>query len=585
MKFKELTQFLQKLEKTTKHLQMIDILVDLFKKTSKTEIDIICYMILGNIKPAFEEFNLGMAQKTVLKSIALATKNTGTSVNKKMSQLGDVGFVAENFTSLKQNPFTDFYKIKGQLEVKNVYQALEKIGLTAGPGSQEIKQKVLASLLIYGSKLEQRYIARLAVQNMRLSVGDMTILDALAKWKLGSRKKRQPLEQAYYNCSDIGQVAKTLAKSGLSGVKQIGIQLNKPVQAMLAQRVAQISEIREHIVSKKIAIEEKYDGERIQAHKKGNQVKLFSRRLIDVSDQFPDIAELVRKNIKAKNAILDGEAVAYDFNKKQYYPFQKLMRRRRKYEIQKYTAKYPVKYMLFDIIYLNGKSLMSKSYLERRQALQKIVRKSKYITLAGQILAQTAQQIQKFFNQCLKNKLEGIVCKSTAKDSLYKPGAREWLWIKWKKEYLEELADTFDLVVVGGFAGRGKRSGTYGSLLCAAYNKEKDEFQTATKLGAGFTEKELFNLPKKLKLVLSKTKPSRVFAKKEMKPDVWFEPKYVLELIGAEITASPIHTAAWDKKIKKGLAIRFPRFLRWRPDKSPAQATTSKAIKQMYLKK
>ncbi len=411
----------------------------------------------------------------------------------------------------------------------------------------------------------------------------MTLLDALATAFLGSKENRQILEHAYNVCSDIGYVAKVLVKSGLKGVKRIRIAVNRPIKPMLAQRVSKMSEIVEKIGSEVIAVEEKYDGERIQAHKDGSKVKLFSRRLTDVTDQFPEVVQNVIVHIKAEKAILDGEVVAYDFDKDVFYPFQRLMQRRRKYKVEEYAEEIPVKYMLFDVLYINGKSYMKMSYPKRRKKLEQMVENERFIAVTGRITSSELDEIDEFFQDCIKRGLEGIVCKSCADDSYYRAGAREWMWIKWKESYALELSDTLDLAVVGAYAGKGKRGGTYGSLLCAAYNHDEDIFQTVCKLGTGFSDKQLKRLPLKLKDVGIDKSPARVVVTKEIEPDYWFAPKYVLEVRGSEITKSPVHSCNWNEEEKRGLALRFPRFERWRPEKAPEQATTVQEVVNMFL--
>jgi DNA ligase-1 len=322
----------------------------------------------------------------------------------------------------------------------------------------------------------------------------------------------------------------------------------------------------------KLAVEEKYDGERMQVHIKKGKIKIYSRRLEDISSQFPDVIKALSKNIKCTSCVIEGECCAVD-KKGKLLPFQLLMRRRRKHDVEKFIKKIPVCLFLFDLLYLNGKSYIKKEYPVRYSALKKIVKKSKNVCLANSIITDDVKVMQKFFKDMIKRGSEGIMVKSRGKDSVYKAGTRGWLWIKWKKEYTKGMVDTFDLVVVGAFVGRGRRAGKYGSLLCAVYNKKKNRFDTFCKLGTGFTDEQLKNLPKKFKVI--KQKHPLVNAK--LKPDVWFTPSVVVEVLGAEITKSPIHTA-------DGLALRFPRFLRYRSDKSPKQATTVKEVKQMYKK-
>jgi len=561
---------------------MVEILASIFQDLGDDEIGEVCYLVLGKIGPGYEDVNLGLSEKTVQSSISLASGYDKARVEEETRNLGDIGEVASKLLKDTENKFKVFSKYQKESSVNDIYKGFRKIALASGKGSQKVKTKTLASMLADADDNGRKYIARYANGKMRLGIGDMTILNALSVSFLGSKEKKKELEHAYNISSDIGLIAQVLRSKGLEGVKKIKISLNRPIKAMLAQRVSEFQEIREKIKSQDIAAEEKFDGERIQAHKNGENVKLFSRRLTDITRQFPDLVENVQKYVKVENAILDGEVMAYDFENELFGSFQILMQRRRKYGIKEYRKKIPVRYMLFDVLYVDGESFMHESYPQRREKLESIVEGSKYIALANRKVSSELDDIDDFFQECITKNLEGIVCKSCADDSYYKAGGREWTWIKWKKEYISELSDTLDLIVIGAFSGRGRRSGTYGALLCAAYNYDEDIFQTVCKLGTGFSDEQLRNLPKKLEDVKVDKRPARVAVAKEMKPDFWFTPKYVLEILGSELTKSPVHTCNWNVEEKQGLALRFPRFIRWREEKSPEQATSSKEILQMY---
>ncbi|MBD3208302.1 MAG: ATP-dependent DNA ligase [Candidatus Nealsonbacteria bacterium] len=580
MQFKILAQRMKKLESISSRNKMIEILSNIFNEASEEEIGSICYFLLGQIYPSYIDTTLGLGDKMIQSAISLAADVRKQKVEDKIKEMGDLGEVAAEMIKNRKNRFKRFFDAKNALSVKEVKDGLEKIAEASGEGSQDVKKKTLAAIFIGADKIERKYIGRLVAGTMRLGLGDMTILDALSVAFFGDKSKRPELEHAYNVSSDIGYVAEVLKKSGLPGVERIRVSIDRPLKPMLAQRVSQFSDVREKISSKKIAAEEKYDGERVQVHKNRKKVTLFSRRLNDITSQFPDVVENVKKNVEAEKAILDGEVVAYDFEKKGYYPFQKIMHRRRKYEVEEYAEKIPVKYMLFDIMYLNGRSMMREPYQERRKKLKEVVGNKKYIALAGRKVSSNLDRIEDFFKECMERDLEGIVCKSCSDDSYYRAGAREWTWIKWKREYASELGDTLDLVVVGAYAGHGKRAHTYGSLLCAAYNYEDDAFETVSKLGTGLTDKQLNNLPHKLGEYKRGEKPVRVRAQGEVEPDFWFSPSLVLEVKAAEITRSPVHTCGREKG--KGLALRFPRFKRWRPDKEADQATTTKEIVEMY---
>jgi DNA ligase-1 len=411
----------------------------------------------------------------------------------------------------------------------------------------------------------------------------MTVLDALAIAFGGGKEAREYVERAYNICSDLGRVAKAIVEQGLDGVKKFEVSVGEPIRPMLAERLSSPEAILEKFGGR-CAAEYKYDGERLQAHKQGNEVMLFSRRLENISSQYPDAVDLFKKCVKAENAILECECVAVDADTGEMRPFQELMHRRRKYGIEEAIEEYPVSLFVFEALYVDGKDLTFSSYPVRRKALEKAISQSDRVKLANSVIATDVKELERFFLEAIEDGCEGLVCKSIAKDSVYQAGARGWLWIKYKRDYKSEMTDTVDLVVVGAFHGRGKRAGAYGAVLLTAYNPDNDTFETVTKCGTGFTDEDLVKLPKMLEKHVVKQKHSRVNSLLEA--DVWFEPAVTLEVLGAEITLSPIHTCAMDSVRKgSGLAIRFPRFTgNYRIDKSAEDATTVSEIIEMYRK-
>jgi DNA ligase-1 len=582
VKFATLVSYLRRLEATRSQNEMITILAELLTQASAEDIDTVCYFTLGEIAPGYEEVNLGIGERTAASAIALAAGLDPATVEAEMRELGDYGDVAYRLIGEQSVIFPDVFPISGDLGVADVQRGLMAIAGASGPGSAEQKVRILAAMLAGAAPEERRYLGRLATGAMRLGVGDMTLLDALATAFLGSKRERPPLEHAYNISSDIGLVARRLKEGGREGVDRITVTLHRPIRPMLAQRVSAMSEIMERIGSQLVAAEEKYDGERIQAHKDGDEVALFSRRLTNVTHQYPEIAKYVASNVTADTAILDGEAVAFDLETGTFFPFQKLMQRRRKYRISEYAKEIPVTYKVFDLLYAEGVSYLRRSYPDRRAKLAEILKEEERLSLADRIVTPELDAIKEFFLSCIQRGLEGIVCKSCADDSFYRAGGREWQWIKWKRSYGTELADTLDLVIVGANAGRGKRAGTYGSVLCAAYNHEEDVFQTVCGMGTGFSDRELARLPKKLAAARAVQRPARVMATEQATPDFWFSPRFVIEVLGLEITESPIHTCNWDEDRKRGLALRFPRFVRWRDEKAPEQATTAEEIAAMF---
>ncbi len=570
MKFKELAELFQQLEKTSSNLKMIDLICDFLKKTTPEEAKLTAYLLQGKIAPDYKGLELGLAEKLVIKAIALAFQQDVGKVEKLFKELGDLGDVAKSLA--KEKP--------SSLEIQDVFNDLKKIALTQGKGSQEKKLEILAIILKKSSPLEAKYIVRSVLGTLRLGASDMTFLYALSKVLFGSKEGKKKLEEVFNILSDLGEVAYLALKKGKKALEKVEPILGVPIRMMLAQRVKDIKEIKENIENE-IFVEVKYDGERIQAHLDGNEIILFSRRHENITNQFPDIIEDLKKNIKVKNAILEGEVVAVDKDGK-LLPFQVLMQRRRKYDIHEYVKKIPVKYFLFDLLYLNGENLLYKPLKERKQKLESIIKKTEKIEIAKYSVCSPTNEdeIEREFLNALKEGGEGVMIKDS--NSVYESGVRAWRWLKFKKDYKEELVDTFDVVVIGGIYGTGKRSKTYGSLLVALYDPEKNKYFSFTKVGAGFTDEELENLPKKLKKYEIKEKSKLV--ESQIEPDVWFEPKVVMEIKGADLTISPVHTVLREKIKKGGIALRFPRFVRWRDDKSPEQATTVQEVFQIYKK-
>jgi DNA ligase-1 len=567
----------EKIEATTKRLEMTDLLVDLLRKTPWKVIDKVAYLTQGRIYPDFVGIEIGVAEKLAAKALAKVSGRRGTEVEEDLKTTGDIGKTAERFIA-KKKQVTFFQE---PLTVQKVYETLDKMAKVSGSGAVELKVSLLAGLLAAASPREAKYVMRTATGNLRLGIADMTVLDALAVAYGGGKEAREDIERAYNISSDLGRVAKTVVEKGIEGIKRFQVSINEPIRPMLAERLSSAEEILEKLGGKCIA-EYKYDGERLQAHKCGDDVTLFSRRLENVSSQYPDVIGLFKEYVKAKEAILECECVAVDVNTGEMRPFQELMHRRRKYEIEKAIEDYPVSLFMFEALFVDGKDLTLEPYPLRRKMLAKIVEESERVKMAHHIITADANELEKFFLEAIEDGCEGLVCKSVAKDSVYQAGARGWLWIKYKRDYKSEMTDTVDLVVVGAFHGRGKRAGAYGALLLAAYNSENDTFETVTKCGTGFTDEDLAKLPKLMEKHVVSHKHPRVNS--TLEADVWFEPVVVIEILGAEITLSPIHTCAMHSIRKgSGLAIRFPRFTgNCRLDKAAEDATTSSEIVEMY---
>ena len=579
MLYSEIADAYEKIEATTKRLEMTDLLVDLLKKTPKEIIDKVVYLTQGKIYPDFIKLEIGVAERLAIKALARASGRRESEIEEDMKKSGDIGETAQKFIAQKRQ-ITFFQQ---PLTVQRVYETFDKMARASGSGAVDTKISLLAGLLADATPKEAKYIMRTVTGNLRLGIADMTVLDALAIAYGGGKEARELIERAYNISSDLGRVAKVLAEKGLSGIKKFQVVVGEPIRPMLAERLSSPEEILEKLGGKCIA-EYKYDGERIQAHKKGDEITLYSRRLEDISDQYPDAIELLKQHVLAKEAILEAECVAIDPDTGEMRPFQELMHRRRKYGIEKAMEEYPVSLFMFDALYVDGKDLTLEPYPVRRKTLESVVKEGERVKIAKHIITDNVKELESFFLEAIEEGCEGLMCKSIAEDSVYQAGARGWLWIKYKRDYKSEMTDTVDLVIVGAFHGRGKRAGTYGALLLAAYNPDNDTFETVTKCGTGFTDEDLAKLPEMMKKHVISHKHPRVNSMIEA--DVWFEPKVVIEVLGAEITLSPIHTCAMDTiRRGSGLAIRFPRFTgNYRLDKAAEDATTTNEIIEMYQK-
>jgi DNA ligase-1 len=567
----------EKIEATTKRLEMTDLLVDLLENTPKEVIDKVVYLTQGRIYPDFMSIEIGVAERLATKALVKASGRRESEVEEDLKKSGDLGITAQKFmTSKRQLTFAH-----QPLTVEKVYETFDKMAQTSGSGAVDLKLALLAGLLSAASPKEARYVIRTVTGNLRLGIADMTVLDALAIAYGGGKEARELVERAYNVSSDLGRVAKVVVEKGLEGLEKFEVLVGEPIRPMLAERLSSPEEILEKL-SGKCAAEYKYDGERIQAHKKGDEITLFSRRLETISNQYPDAVELFKKCVKARNAILEGECVAINPDTGEMRPFQELMHRRRKYEIKQAIEDYPVSLFMFDMLYADGQDLTLKPYSVRRKMLEKVVQEGDRVKIATSIITANAGELEKFFLEAIEDGCEGLVCKSIAKDSVYQAGARGWLWIKYKRDYKSEMTDTVDLVIVGAFYGRGKRAGTYGAVLLATYNRRTDTFETVTKCGTGFSDEDLAKLPKMMQKHVIQHKHPRVNS--ALEADVWFEPVVVIEILGAEITLSPIHTCAMDVVRKgSGLAVRFPRFTgNFRLDKAAEDATSAAEIVEMY---
>ena len=576
MQYSALVETYARLEATTKRLEMTDILAELLQSASPDEIEKIMYLTQGKIHPDWTgEPEIGMAEKMVVDAISKASGQPKKSIERLLAETGDVGHSAEQ--SLMEKKITMLGS--RNLTVSDVYNTLDEISKISGKGSSTKKIDRLVSLMVNTTPLGARYLARIVVSTLRLGIGDMTILDALSKAYTGTSKNRPILERAYNLTSDLGYVAKLLSEEGVEAVEKSHVVVGKPIRMMSAQRLSTAKEIIEKLGE--CSAEYKLDGERFQIHKKGEDVQIFSRRLENITAMYPDAVKLTLKHVKSEEAILEGEGVAVDPKTGVLKSFQTLMQRRRKYKIEEMMKKIPVAVFLFECLYVDGEDLTLKPYPIRRAKLLSIIDETDRFKLVNSLITSDPARIQEYFEEALIDGTEGLLLKSTSDESIYRAGARSWLWVKLKASYQSKMSDSLDLVIIGGFYGKGRRAGYYGALLGAVYDREDNMFRTICKVGSGFTDQDLTKLPELLNEKILEGKHPRVDSL--MDADVWFSPGLVIEVLGDELTLSPIHTTAFDQlREKSGIAVRFPRFIRWRTDKSPEEATQVSEVVDMY---
>lgn len=583
MQFSHFSSFLQKLESTPSRNQMIEILADLFVAAESEEIDKICYLCQGRVAPLFEPLEFGMADKMVIRAIGEAYGISSSEVAKKFGQKGDLGVVAEELSAERKNVG------KNKISVGEVFETLLKTAKISGSGSVGQKVGLLSTILKRLDSLSSRYIVRIPVAKLRLGFSDMTVLDALS-WMVGKSKAARPeIEKAYNVRPDLGFIAKTVKEKGVKGLSPVSPTVGIPILMARAERLSSSEEIIAKIG--RCAVEPKIDGFRLAVHKNGKEVRMFTRNMEDATFMYPDLVEGVKKQVKAERVVFEGEAVAFNPQTGEYLPFQETVQRKRKYGIAEKSLEIPLKLICFELLYLEGKNFIPESYEIRRKNLEKVLGKGETLLLSDEKIVDNPQDLEKIFQDAISRGLEGVMAKRL--DGVYQAGARGWNWIKYKRSYSGKLEDTIDAVVMGYDFGQGKRN-TFGigDFLIGVYDPKDDMFRTIAKIGTGLTDEEWRRMKKECDEVKVKNKPARYDVDKLMTCDVWVEPRKVVVIRADEITRSPVHTAgrvmkksksgeAWEVETP-GFALRFPRLVEFRSDKSPEDATSLKEIEEMF---
>ncbi|MBU1886583.1 ATP-dependent DNA ligase [Candidatus Micrarchaeota archaeon] len=566
--FSDVAKVFDEIEKLSGRLEMTDILAELFKKTDAKEIDKLVYIMQGIVAPPYSGIDLGIGERFAVDAVASASGYSVSQVDAEYRKSGDLGDTTEKL--LEKRKQTALFT--SNMNVKYVYDAVMKISKSSGQGSQEQKIKYLTELLNNATPLEGRYIIRFVLGSLRLGVGDPTILDAISVAHKGDKSLREELERAYNVCADMGLVARLFYEDP-KNIEKFKVQPFKPLMPALAERLSTPEQIIEKIG--KCGVEMKYDGLRLQCHKKDGKVEIYSRKLEKMTRMFPDVVEAIMK-LKPNEIIFEGEALAYDKKNKRYFSFQQTMHRRRKHGINEASKEFPMNVFVFDLLYIDGKDLTNVPYKERRAVIKKLFKGKGILKPSESKLISKSEKLEEMFLKSTEKGLEGIMAKDL--NAPYTAGKRKFAWIKLKKSYGKSV-DTIDGVIVGYYRGHGSRTEfEFGGLLLAVQNSDTGRLETIAKIGSGFTEDEMMKLRETLDKIKTKNPPTILDYKLEA--DFWVEPKYVIEVAFDDITISSIHTCA--AKDGKGYALRFPRMVALRDDKGIRDITTSEEVDEMH---
>jgi len=599
MTFLQFSQVLAKLEKTPSRLEMTYQLADLFAKLDKSEIEYAFYLMQGKLVPKYESLEFQLSVKMILRSLAKLVaddrgESTGInlfgeveesetnlqSVTKKYKQLGDIGLTAEQILA-GQIP-------EENLTINEVHEALRQIALDGGEGSQERKVEALVTLLRKVNPTSAKFISRIILGKLRLGFSTMTMIDALSWAMTSSKDESKTLENAYQKKADLGKLGKVYLgiknkEARLKNLANYSVQAGVPVIPALCQRLNSSEEIIEKM--EEVFAEPKFDGLRVQIHfvRSGikevgveknssvekTQIKAFTRNLEDVTHMFPEL-ETAAKTLKCDSCIFDSEAIGFDPKTGKLIEFQKTIQRKRKHGIGEKAKEVPIRFYIFDLLELNDKSLIDEKLRKRKELLENLFSKNRVFFKTDYFTTSDPIKLRKFHEEQLGEGLEGAVMKQV--DSKYVSGRKGWNWVKIKEEEGQrgKLSDTLDLVVMGYYYGRGKRAQFgIGAILVGVLGKD-DQIKTIAKIGTGLSDEQLYKMKKICETNKVATQPKNYQVHKNLIPDIWVAPKIVLEIAADEITKSPAHSA--------GVALRFPRLIKFREDKSPEQATTTKEL-------
>jgi DNA ligase-1 len=567
VKFIELAASLDQMEGMSSRNELVRILSEVYRACSRDELEPITYLIQGRLAPFFEPVEIGLGEKMLITAIAVAYSVPKEEVIKLNRQTGDLGVTAQRLAPASQAESPS---------VVEVHQRLAKIAAAGGAGSQQEKLDGFTGLLGDLDATSAKHLVRMTLGKMRLGIGDATVLDALSFAKKGDRSLRPVLEAAYNRTSDLGLIARTLWDTAEIGLDALKVKAGHPLRPQLAERLPNPEAVIKKLGT--VGVQPKYDGLRVQIHKNADQVSIFSRNLESMTEMFPELVAAAA-GLEVESVILDGEAIAYNAESEEFVPFQETTARRRKEGIAEMAARVPMRAFIFDVMFRDGSDLTLLPYERRFEIIQELLRESDTLLMAPLMKTDSADELTRQLLDNISRGLEGIVAKRL--DSPYQAGARNFNWVKLKRNTSGQLNDTIDVVLLGYYRGKGKRAefGT-GALLAGVYDSDKDEFVTISKLGTGLSDQGWREIHQRLASLEVAEKPARVNSL--LVPDAWLEPAIVVEVLADEITPSPRHTAGMAGD-RPGFALRFPRIVSLRTqDKKPEDATSVREIREMF---
>ena len=558
MKYATLADVYEKLESISGKLEKTHIISKLLIETSEELLPKVVLLIDGRVFPSWSEEELGVANQLMIKAIAKSYGIPVDVVIKNFKKFGDLGKAAEELAAKRKQVILG----KKELTVEKVFENLQLIAKQVGGGSQDRKLNLITELLAHSSHKEAKYIVRAILSELRIGVAEGILRDAIAE---AFKVSPEDVENAWFLNPDYGEIAKITKEKGKAGLEKVKIELGKPIMVLLAEKAPSLEDALSSF--DKVALEYKYDGARFLIHKNEEKILIFTRRLENVTKAFPDVVEVCKKSLNAKNCIVDGEAVAMNSETKRPMPFQALSQRiKRKYEIQESIEEIPVQLNLFDIVYLNGETLFDQPLEKRRKVLSGIVKEIPgKIQLAKQLVTKDLKKANEFYNEALKAGHEGLIVKNL--EANYQPGRRVtggWLKVK-------PVMESLDLIITGATWGTGKRTGRLGSYILSCRDPDTGKFLECGMLGTGVKEKK--TNPEDFTL-LEMTKLLKPYVDFEKGNEVKIKPKVVIEVAYEEIQKSPTYSSGW--------ALRFPRFLRVRWDKSAEEADDLERINKLY---